>query len=306
MRPMNAIAAVVIGVSIILAAVIFAFVSDVLRDSQGDPSAGRFDRLGQQLARQDDEIRALRSELSATKAKLADLESRIIELSKAPPRQQAPLDPPTDLPTDPSIVNPLLSAQNSLDQFGGMAPAEETENMTDPMELAKKRFNEGIIRPTPAALRDVLGEPRSVYGDTCQAVTNPRLLGNLESRNIGNFRLTMIKPALDSLQGVMARLKREEPDIYAAIGTAGALCARYVRGSTKSVSSHAWGAAVDLTLKRNLDKMGDGSTQFGLVVLAEFFNDAGWYWGAGYSREDSMHFEVGEALLRKWKAEGKL
>lgn len=116
----------------------------------------------------------------------------------------------------------------------------------------------------------------------------------------------MMRPALNSLQGVMDRLREDEPEIYAAIGTAGALCARYVRGSRGSISSHAWGLAVDLTLKQNLDAMGNSSTQFGLVVLAEFFNDAGWYWGAGYGREDSMHFEVGEALLRQWIAESKL
>ena len=38
----------------------------------------------------------------------------------------------------------------------------------------------------------------------------------------------------------------------------------------------------------------------------EFFNEAGWYWGAGYGREDSMHFEVGEALLRQWVADGRM
>ena len=49
-----------------------------------------------------------------------------------------------------------------------------------------------------------------------------------------------------------------------------------------------------------------GIPALGLVVLAEFFNDAGWYWGAGYGREDSMHFEVGEALLRQWVADGRM
>ena len=32
--------------------------------------------------------------------------------------------------------------------------------------------------------------------------------------------------------------------------------------------------------------MGDAATQFGLVVLAEYFNEAGWFWGAGYEREE--------------------
>ena len=47
-------------------------------------------------------------------------------------------------------------------------------------------------------------------------------------------------------------------------------------------------------------------TQFGLLLLAELFNEEGWFWGAAYNREDSMHFEVGVETLRKWQAEGKL
>ncbi|MQW95974.1 M15 family metallopeptidase [Sinorhizobium fredii] len=291
---MNPIAAVVIGMSIILAAATFAFVADLLRNAEPDPNAAKIDRLTEQLARQDGEVQALRTELNALKRELSEL-AAAPRPEPALPTQPAP--PPDQPPTEQSF---------SVDQFGGMAPPQETEDLTEPMQLAKKRFNDGILRPKPGVLREILGEPRTSYSTACQPVTNPKLVRALATRNFGNFRLTMIRPALDSLGQVLERLKKEEPDIYAAIGTAGALCARYVRGSAKSVSSHAWGAAVDLTLKRDLDRMGDGSTQFGLVVLAEFFNDAGWYWGAGYSREDSMHFEVGEALLRKWAAEGKL
>ena len=155
-------------------------------------------------------------------------------------------------------------------------------------------------------LRELIGEPRESYSDNCQPVTNPRLLQTLDTQQIGTFRVTMVRPALDSLQQIIDRLARDEPEIYAALGTAGALCARHVRGAPGTVSSHAWGMAIDLTLTGQLDQMGDASTQFGLVVLAEYFNEAGWFWGAGYEREDSMHFEPGEALLRQWAAEGKL
>ncbi len=44
----------------------------------------------------------------------------------------------------------------------------------------------------------------------------------------------------------------------------------------------------------------------GFSTLAEYFNDEGWYWGAAYNREDSMHFEVGEETLRRWRAEGRI
>lgn len=116
----------------------------------------------------------------------------------------------------------------------------------------------------------------------------------------------MIKPALDSLERVMARLKETDPDIYAKVGTAGALCVRFIRGSTTSISNHSWATAIDLTLEGKLDGFADGGTQFGLLILAEYFNDEGWFWGAAYNREDSMHFEVGEETLRQWQAEGKL
>lgn len=116
----------------------------------------------------------------------------------------------------------------------------------------------------------------------------------------------MVRPALDSLQALIEKLTREEPAIAKQLSTAGALCARYVRGSSRTVSSHAWGMAIDLTLAGDLDRMGDRSTQAGLVVLADYFNAAGWYWGAGFEREDSMHFEPGAALPRQWAAEGRL
>ncbi|WSH84877.1 hypothetical protein U8P69_36500 (plasmid) [Rhizobium beringeri] len=190
---MNAIAAVVIGMSIVLAAVIFAFVGNLLQDTEFDPNAGKLDRLTQQLAQQDSEIRGLRSELNALKGRVSDVDGRVTELEKTPrldPAQTAPvISPQGGQAPDPS--------PHFTDQFGGMAPQEEEENLTEPMQLAKKRFNENVIRPTPAVLRQILGEPRSTYSTTCEPITNPKLLNALETRNIGHVRLTMIRPALD-------------------------------------------------------------------------------------------------------------
>ena len=286
MKGSNLVAAAVLGACLILAAATFALVGAMLG---GADEAGGAAALARLQSRIDDQARDI-----------AALDQRVRDLAAA--RENAP--PPPAAP----VETPAVAAidQGGLDQFGGAAPPPETEGLIDQMRLAADRFNQGIERPRPQVLLELLGNPRESYGQDCQPVTNARMLAALETREIAGFKLTMMRPALDSLRGVMDRLHKEEPDIYAAIGTAGALCARYVRGSRGSISSHAWGLAVDLTLKQNLDKMGDGSTQFGLVVLAEFFNDAGWYWGAGYGREDSMHFEVGEALLRQWIAEGKL
>jgi hypothetical protein len=278
--------AVVIGASLVLAAVAFALVGELLRGAGDTPIQAKLASFQRELDDQAARIGALEQAVEGLRRDRDALNERLSTGEAAAP-------PVPDIAALPA------------DQFGGTAPPAD-EGLADPMQLAKGRFNQGIARPTPATLRELLGDPRSTYSDQCQPVTNPRLIAALDTRQVGTFRVTMLRPALDSFAAVMQRLKTEEPEIYAALGTAGALCVRHVRGAPNTVSSHAWGAAVDLTLTGQLDAMGDAATQFGLVVLAEFFNDAGWYWGAGYGREDSMHFEVGEALLRQWVADGRM
>ncbi|MEM9551913.1 MAG: M15 family metallopeptidase, partial [Pseudomonadota bacterium] len=160
--------------------------------------------------------------------------------------------------------------------------------------------------PNNRVMLEILGRPRIDFSQECMGVTNDRLKALMETRQVGPIRVTMIRPALDSLERIMSKLQATEPDIYAAVGTAGAICARYVRGSTRSISNHSWGTAVDIKLQDRLDGFADGGTQFGLMILAELFNEEGWYWGATYNREDSMHFEVGVETLRSWASAGQL
>jgi hypothetical protein len=285
--------AVVIGASLVLAAIAFALANQILNRAGGTAAEAAIARLEREAGARAARIEALEAALEELRQKLQGVEERLA--GAGPPVSTAP----------PPQVTDMLAALPA-DQFGGAAAVPDNEGLVDPMQLAKTRFNRDVARPTPQLLRELLGDPRQSYSDQCQPVTNPRLIAALETREVGTFKVTMLEPALESFQGVMDRLKAEEPEIYSSLGTAGALCARHVRGAPNTVSSHAWGAAVDLTLTGQLDRMGDSSTQFGLVVLAEFFNDAGWYWGAGYGREDSMHFEVGEALLRQWVADGRM
>ena len=290
MRTEGLLSALVIGASLILAAVAFALVGGLLRGAGDTGPEAMLARMQRDLDAQSARIAAVEQANDRLQHDLDAVNERLETAAAAPPAAAPPV--PAALPTD---------------QFGGAAPPlPESEDLVEAMQLAKGRFNVGIDRPTPEVLRQLIGEPRDSYSDTCQPVTNPKLLQLLETRQIGAFKVTMVRPALDSLQAVMDKLKDKEPQIYAALGTAGALCARHVRGAPNTVSSHAWGMAIDLTLTGKLDQMGDAATQFGLVVLAEYFNDAGWFWGAGYGREDSMHFEPGEALLRQWAAEGSL
>lgn len=159
-------------------------------------------------------------------------------------------------------------------------------------------INPGIPSAKQATMLQVLGSPRHTYDTDCQAVTNPTLKPRIVTRSVGPFRVTGLDKAVESLTQVMADIQTARPDIHAALGTAGMLCARFVRGSHVSISNHSWGTAIDLTLDGNLDRRGDGLCQQGLATIAPIFNRHGWFWGAGFSTEDAMHFEASDDTIR--------
>ena len=294
MREGALIGPIIIAIGLVFAAISFALVGALLETADGSAEL-RMERTEAALARLEAEQDTLRADLQDARAEIERL-SEDMALNASRPAMSGAVS------TDPDIQ------VASPDIVGGDEDSEEqgVEAPTEKMLLAKARFNKGITQPGNRVMLEILGHPRSSYSTNCQPVTNPRLKSLLETRQIGTIRVTMLKPALESLERIYARLEKEEPDIAAHLGTAGALCARLIRGSTSSVSNHSWGSAIDLKIEGQLDPFADGSTQFGLLLLAEYFNDEGWFWGATYRREDSMHFEVGVETLRKWQAEGKL
>ena len=144
------------------------------------------------------------------------------------------------------------------------------------------------------------GKPREAMSSDCQPVTSEALKKRMVTDSVGRFKVTGLKPAVESLKAVMKDIAIQQPDIYAALGSAGMLCCRYVRGSASSISNHSWGTAIDLTLHGILDKRGDGMVQHGLTLIAPIFNRHGWYWGAAFKTEDAMHFEVSRGKLEEW------
>ncbi|MEX5729124.1 putative coiled-coil protein SlyX [Rhodovulum iodosum] len=289
MQQGTVIGPIIIAIGVVVAAVSFALVGALLQTADSGAelrlarAEARLENLESELARQAGELRQARADL----ARLRD------ELSLLASRGTAAPQPPVTVP-------------DAGGQTAAIGTHDETEEVTEVMRLARTRFNKGITQPRNSVMLEILGHPRASYSQTCQPVTNPDLKALLETRQIANIRATMLRPALDSLERIMDRLKQSDPDIHAKVGTAGALCARLIRGSTSGISNHSWGTAIDLKLEGVLDGFADGGTQFGLLILAEYFNDEGWFWGATYSREDSMHFEVGEETLRRWLSEGQL
>ncbi len=288
MRQGTLIGPIIIAIGLIVAAISFALVGALLETADGSAEL-RLERTEAAMSR-------LRAEQDELRADLQDARAEIERLSEDMTLRAAQ---PAAMP-DVVIASPdIVGDDSGYDGPGIEAPTEK-------MLLAKARFNKGVTQPGNRIMLEVLGHPRESYSTDCQPVTNPRIKALLETRQIGPVRVTMLRPALDSLERIYDRLKEDEPDLAEKLGTAGALCARLIRGSTRSVSNHSWGTAIDLKIEGKLDPFADGSTQFGLLLLAELFNEEGWFWGATYSREDSMHFEVGVETLRKWQAEGTL
>ncbi len=170
----------------------------------------------------------------------------------------------------------------------------------------RKNVNRGLKVATPSYLAETFGLPREDLTDQCQSMTNSRLEDKLVLEQVGPVRVRMLRPAIESLRRVFENIRITDPDLYARINTAGSLCVRHIRGAPGRASTHAFGLAVDLNIDGVLDTLGDGKTQLGLTILADFFRTEGWVWGAAWSREDSMHFEVSRKQIEEWVASGEL
>jgi D-alanyl-D-alanine carboxypeptidase len=293
MQRTNLIAPIIVAIGVIIAAVAFAMVTTLLQSADSGADL-RLTRLEEAFDGAAAERAKLEAEIADLKADLARLKDDMSLMAN-----RAPVAP-TPEATPPSTDAEGLTAAED-DQH-----LPETQALTEQMKAARNRFNKGVTQPRNKTMLALLGRPREDLGTDCRTITNPKLKNLVETRQVGPIKATMLKPALDSLQRVVDKLKADEPDIYAKLGTAGSLCVRLIRGSNTSVSNHSFGTAIDITLEGQLDPFADGEMQIGLVILAEHFNDEGWYWGGGYNREDGMHFEVGEETLKKWVDEGLL
>lgn len=260
-------------------------------DGGDDPFARRFDETTTAGSAVDSaariEIEKLRQQLDQMREEIATLESRIQTMEQTPPAGAA-----IPLPNDA----PLNQGPNEiLDSYAQVVLIANRRKVNGDLTVAGPRF-----------LEQLLGRPREVLSDRCEPMTNPRLKAMLRVEQVGPIRVSMLQPALDSLKRVFEKVKATDPDLYARINTAGGLCVRQIRGTRGRTSTHAFGLAVDLNIDGKLDTLGDGKTQLGLTILADFFRAEGWVWGAGFSREDSMHFEVSRQKLEEWRAEGKI
>lgn len=183
--------------------------------------------------------------------------------------------------------------------------------MVNPTKIVKipRGINRGLSSASNTTMLQVLGMPRDRVTRSCKPVTRNPMKSLVVTKSVGPFRVTGISPAVNSLKSILSKVKQDERRVYDSLDTAGMLCVRLIAGSSR-LSNHSWGCAIDIKvggILDGLDRNKDGKTLAGLAAMAPYFNNAGWYWGVGFSSfEDGMHFEVADQTIRKWHREGKL
>lgn len=134
--------------------------------------------------------------------------------------------------------------------------------------------------------------------------THPKYKPLITTKDCGPFKVTGNAVFLMAVSKAFVNVFQANPALYHALGTAGCLCARLIRGSNTTPSNHSWGTAIDITIGGILDDRGDNMCQRGLLALYPFMHEQGLYWGTEFPTEDSMHFEAADETLWKWALNG--
>ncbi|WP_109465049.1 M15 family metallopeptidase [Albibacillus kandeliae] len=278
---MRFVPAIIIAVALVLAPVIWVLLSYFLAEEDFQGSAVD---SGARI-----EIEVLRQQVEDLQERLSSLETEVARLPSGGAGGGFQVDPNDEDAVLNSGPNSILNAYAQVVLIAG-----------------RTEVNRGLEVAGPDYLEAKLGRPREVLTDTCEPMTNEALKSKLVLTQVGPIMVNMLEPAVESLRRVFANVERADPDLYARINTSGSLCVRRIRGTVDRLSTHSYGLAVDLNIDGQLDNFTDGKTQLGLTILADFFHAEGWVWGAGFRREDSMHFEISRRQLDEWLAAGLL
>lgn len=186
---------------------------------------------------------------------------------------------------------------------GTSAPAAPVDHKQ--MVAIPSGINNGLTAVGNAAMIAAFGEPGAKTTD-CSAITNKALADLTVTASVGPFRVTGLRPAVDAIARVFSAVQAANPTLYALLGTEGMSCVRLVRGSTTHFSNHSWGTAIDIKIGGVLTPRGSTTVSRGLLELCPFFHAEQFFWGAGFSTPDGMHFEVSDELLHQWQSDGTL
>jgi hypothetical protein len=179
--------------------------------------------------------------------------------------------------------------------FAGSSPAP-----SDVIPIpSSSSFNQGLTSADEQTMLRIFKTP-GARTDQCSPVTG-LIRNRIESRiNVGPFVVSGLDIAVASLKNVFDDAIQQIPDVVAIVKTAGMLCVRHKRNNPNSFSNHSWGTAIDLYFGTDVVPQGKPRTYRGCLQLTPFFNQHGWYWGAGFSGRsvDSMHFELSREAIQ--------
>lgn len=144
------------------------------------------------------------------------------------------------------------------------------------------------------------GMPRAELNQDCRPATSKFWKSRMVTRDVGPFSVTGHMLAVALLERSLHDVATKFPDLHKALSSAGMLCVRATRVNPKVLSNHGLGLAIDFKINGILDPYGDGKCQKGLLDLYSVMKNHGWYWGAEFGKEDSMHFEVSAEKVMEW------
>lgn len=187
--------------------------------------------------------------------------------------------------------------------------------MTDfsaPVPISSIRpFNVGLSSASEQTMINALGMPKMPLTTDDQPDRASDMVKRLEvTASVAvHVRVTGIKPAVESLQAILAEVAAAEPELIQVLRSAGMLVVRLRRPTSgipsKKISNHAWGTAVDFSIAGH-EPVGDSGqvVPLGIAKLVPHLNKGGWFSGIDF--KDDMHFEVANETIQKWVADGKI
>ena len=207
-----------------------------------------------------------------------------------PPAAAGPAQPPAKPPATGGGTTGGSSAAPSLNDRVPIPP--------------QNQMNTGLSACKESTMLAKFGKPGNLTAD-CSAATGAFLKHVRQSFDVGPFKVTGLDYAVESLSQVFSNVRKDNQQLYDQVKNEGMLCVRARRHNPGHFSNHSWGTAIDIFFGTDVVPQGVGLAHRGNLLLAPYFNEHGWYWGAGFSGDsvDSMHFELADETIAKIAAE---
>lgn len=160
----------------------------------------------------------------------------------------------------------IMTQSEKMREFGEIR--YKSSGTTDAVAITNGWVRENLVKVNVPQLKGIVGAPSS-----CDVFVNKKIADSFVD---------------------LWKAWEKEGKLHLILTWAGCWAPRFVRGSKKTLSSHAWATAFDINAQWNM--MGHRSALVGekgsVRELVEIAVEHGFYWGGWISRRpDGMHFE---------------